>query len=194
MQPALELPFRLRGYDGVVAVSYGRNDDPEYWGFALFDLPFELEFVRGFPLMQATISYDGPGYLALMGWIQVVTVEERTPPETWASVDVYPLHWDTDTPFVTFGHTPAVFDAPGPNPPRANERWSAETFLAITPDGARSRTVVPVLGFLWGYELEQMRATPFPPDVACEADWQRCLPTLTETYPSWGFRPNFLIG
>jgi hypothetical protein len=188
----LELPFRLRGHDGVVSVSYGVNEDPDAWGFDLFDLPFDRALVRGFPLMLATITFAGSGYRALMGWIQVATVEERTPPRTWSSVDVYPMHWETDTPFVTFGHAPALFDAPGPNPPRANERWTAETFLAICPDGARSRIVAPVLGFRWGYELDQMRATPFPPVSSSEEEWRRCLVTLEEGYPSWEFRPAFL--
>ena len=130
LAPVLELPFRLRGHDGVVAVSYGVNEDPDAWGFDVFELPFDRGLVRGFPLMLATIAYAGPGYRALMGWIQVVTVEEHTPPRTWASVDVYPMHWQVETPFVTFGQSPALYDAPGPNPPRANERWTAETFLA----------------------------------------------------------------
>lgn len=192
MRPALELPFRLRGYDGLVSVAYGINEEPEQWGFDLLDLPFALDLVHGFPTMLATIIFAGPGYRALMGWIQAVTVEERTPAGGWASVDVFPIHWEVDTPFATFGHAPAIFDAPGPNPPRASERWTAETFLAICPDGARSRTVVPVLGFRWGYELEQMRATPFPPVTASTADWQRCLKTLMAQYPSWEFQTDFL--
>lgn len=193
MKRVLELRFRLRGYDGTVFVDYGVNDDPPAWGFDLLHLPFDLALVHGFPLLLASIDYAGPGYRALMGWIQVVTVEMRQPEQTVAETDVYPIHWPLDTPFVTFGQHPTVFDAPGPNPPRTDERWTAETFLAVCPDGARTRTVVPVLGFSWGYDLQQMRATSFPPAVATEADWKRCLLTLSDAYPDWEFRSEFLI-
>lgn len=189
----LRIPFRLRGEAGAVSVSYGVNTDPEYWGFGLFDVPFDLALIHGFPVVHATIDFPAPGYRALMGWIQVVTVEEWSPVETWASVDVYPIHWQADTPFAEFGYLPEFFDAPGPNPPRANERWTAETFLAVCAGGARRRVVAPVLGFCWGYELTEMRATPFAPFPASEHDWQRCLATLRESYPAWEFGASFIV-
>ena len=189
MEPALRLPFRLRGRDGLVTVAFGINEDPGAWGFERFDLPFDAGLVRGFPLIFAAVDYPGRGYEALMGWIQVVTVTERDPPRSWATTDVYPVHWGVDTPFVTFGHAPRLFDAPGPNPPRTDERWSAATFLAVCPDGARSRTVVPVVGFRWGYDLAAMHATPIPPSPAGEADWRRCRETLEREYPNWQFAP-----
>jgi hypothetical protein len=85
----LPLPFRLRGHEGIVEVNYGINDDPAVWGFDLFDLPFDPSLVCGFPLMLATVHYDGPGYLALMDWIQVVTVTPDDSSAVWALVDVY---------------------------------------------------------------------------------------------------------
>jgi hypothetical protein len=69
---------------------------------------------------------------------------------------------------------------------------AADFLFYDSPNWARSRIVVPVLGFRWGYELEQMRAAPFPPVQATAADWQRCQLTFEEVYPSWEFRPAFL--
>ncbi len=137
--------------------------------------------------MLATVDYAGRGYDGLMGWIQVVSVEERDPLSAWAATDLYPMHRGSGTPFVTFGHVPSMFDAPGPNPPRSNERWIAETFLAVCPNGARSRSVAPIAGFRWGYELTSMGATPSPPDPTNEADWLRCRTTLVREFPTWTF-------
>lgn len=189
-QPALTIPFYIRGYDGHVSVFYGVNTDPPRWGFRLFELPFDTSLVEGFPVCQAEIAYPGEGYYAFMGWIQVVTVTESTG-RVWASVDVAPMLAQTDSPFADFGYRPTMFDAPGPNPPRSDESWVAETFLAIVPDVARSRRVRAVLGFRWGYSLKDMRACPLAIEVAGESDWQRCLGTLRDQYPAWEFDLRF---
>lgn len=152
-QPALTVPFHVRGYDGRVSVFYGANTDPAHWGFNLLALPFDIALVEGFPVCEAVIDYAGAGYRAAMGWIQVVTHTDLTG-RAWASVDVAPMPWQSDNPLANFGYLSAMFDAPGPNPPRRDETWGAETFLAIVPDVARSRRVQAVLGFRWGYDLK----------------------------------------
>jgi hypothetical protein len=55
-QPALDLPFRLRGYDGQVAVYYTPNQDPVHWGFDVPGLlyePFDLALAKGYPICEA---------------------------------------------------------------------------------------------------------------------------------------------
>jgi hypothetical protein len=183
---SLTIPFHLRGYNGWVSVCYLTNTDPAAWGFNLLALPFDISLAAGFPVCWATIDYAGVGYHAVMGWIQVVTVTDSSG-RTRSSVDVSPIFWQTDSPFADFGHLPTLFDAPGPNLPRANETWVAESFLTIVPDVARSRRVRAVLGFRWGYDLREMRATPRSLELTSAADWRRCVAVLRERYPNWEF-------
>lgn len=192
-QPALVLPFHLRGSAGRVAVFYEANTDPARWGFPLLALPFDVMFAAGFPVCQAVIEYAGEGYHAVMGWLQVVCVTDHAG-HTDVSVDIAPVHAQSDTPFIAYGSLPTLFDAPGPNPPRSDETWLAESFLAIMPDVARSRRVQALLGFRWGYELTAMRPTLLPLQVASEDEWQRCASILRERYPGWDFAPRFTVG
>jgi hypothetical protein len=186
-RPALVLPFRLRGYDGEVSVFYGVNDDAAALGFDLLELPFPSERAHGFPLCAATIDYAGPGYRAAMGWIQVVTVRDAATGEVTPSPDLYPMHYGLETPFAPFGFAPTFFDAPGPNPPRSDETWLADTFLTACPDVARTRRVAPLLAFRWGYELRAARPAALPIEERDLDAWTDVLPTLREAFPSWTF-------
>lgn len=190
-EPALTLPFHLRGYDGTVRVFYAANSAPERWGLGLLNLPFPIERTRGFPVIQAAITYAGPGYHAMMGWIQIVTVRDAASGQSSASLDLFPIQEPHETPFAPFGMTPTLFDAPGPNPPRTDETWIAETFLAICPDVARTRHVVALLGMRWGYELRAGEATSLPVEVLDASAWDTHLPLLRREYPRWTFDAGF---
>jgi len=187
--PALTLPFHLRGHAGQVRVFYEPNTDPSHWGFPFLELPFDIALARGFPVCRAVVDYGGEGYTAVMGWVQVVTVTDTR--GVRASVDVAPMHWQADTPFAEYGYLPTLFDAPGPNPPRSDETWVAESFLCVVPDVARSRRVRAVTGFRWGYALEAMRPTPVAVEPAGETDWHRCLEPLRQRYLAWTFELGF---
>ena len=187
LQPALTLPFDLRGCSGKVTVFYGVNEDPEYWGFGLLNLPFPLESIRGFPVCDARVEFSGPGYYGFMGWIQLVTIRDANTNEVSVSIDQMPNQHGLELPFAEFGYLPTMFDAPGPNPPRSDETWLAETFLVACPDVARTRTVEVVTGFSWGYELEAMKATSLPAQGLELAAWNKHLPYLKQTFPSWTF-------
>lgn len=186
----LTIPFTLRGFKGAVTVRYGPNTDPEGWGFGLLDLPFDLELVRGFPVCEARIKFSRPGYYAFMGWLQLVTAEETQTGETWVSVDTAPNVHDLEVPFSDFGHLPTMFDAPGPNPPRTDETWLAETFLVACPDVARTRTIGVVSGFHWGYRIESLKPTLLPAEVLTLNRWNDHLSYLSATFPSWTFVPS----
>jgi hypothetical protein len=193
-QPDLILPFLLRGHAGRVLVRYGANRDAAALGFGDLGLPFEIGLAHGFPVCEAEVEFAGSGYFAAMGWIQVVTVEAIAPERfSFAEVDTYPALRSADSPFVTFGHLPRFFDAPGPNPPRTDETWTAETFLAVCSDVARTKRVQPVLGFRWGYQLGSMCATPKLLEIAIQDDWIRCTATLEEQFPTWEYLPAFLF-
>ena len=55
--------------DGVVRVSLTRNDDPERWGWRLLGLDVPLEYIVGFPVVEATVDYPAEGYAAVLGWV-----------------------------------------------------------------------------------------------------------------------------
>lgn len=191
LQTTLALPFHLHGFAGRVTVRYGENHDPAYWGFDVLGLPFDIALAQGFPVCEANITYDGPGYRAMMGWIQLVTVRDAHTAREDISMDLLPIQSEADSPFCVFGHAPAFFDAPGPNPPRANEQWLASTFLAVCPDAARTRHVSAVLGFRWGYNLRDGRATLLPLEPLSVSGWSQRLTLLRESYPAWRFAEEF---
>jgi hypothetical protein len=184
----LRLPFRLRGFEGRVEVFCEANHDPRGLGFGLLELPFALERVKGFPVCRAEVGYAGSGYHAVMGWIQLVSVREASG-RSWTEVDLMPNHRDLETPFAAFGYLPTLFDAPGPNPPRSDETWLAESFLAACPDVARSKRVQGVAGFSWGYSLEAARPSLLEVAPLGPERWLAHLPHLEARFPSWTFLP-----
>lgn len=188
--PALNQLFQLRSYAGRVDVYYGVNRDPHWTGFDLLDLPFDLTLTLGYPTIRATIAYDGPGYRAYMGWIQLITNHDPATGVSTSSVDLMPIHAEVDSPFATFGVAPTLFDAPA-NPDHETEDWIADTFLAFCPDIARSRRVAALLGFRWGYALRARRASPLPLTASDAVAWDACLPTLRRQFPTWEFLPGF---
>ena len=70
-------PFRLRGVDGWVEVQYGRNDDPERWGYGVLGMPWPMRLAEDLPVLGAAVKYHADGYAAVMGWIQVVRIASR---------------------------------------------------------------------------------------------------------------------
>ncbi len=120
-----------------------------------------------------------------MGWLSLITVE--TEGETRVVISQVPNQHGLELPFCDFGHLPTMFDAPGPNPPRADETWLAETFLFPCPDVARTRTVEVVTGFRWGYRLERLKPTLLPAEVLSKTRWNDHLAYLREAFPSWTF-------
>ena len=191
---ALEIPFRLRGYDGYVSIAYGEDQDPARWGFdvpGMLYQPFDLELAKGYPVCEARITYDGPGYRAMMGWIQLITHRDPlTGTEKETTVDLAPMLSNADSPFFTFGYAPTFFDAPA-NPDQGTVDWIAETFLVVSPDVARTRTIAALLGFRWGYALRGMRATPLTVEPLGPETWERMREALQADYPTWRFLPGF---
>jgi hypothetical protein len=187
---AFTVPFRLRGHAGVVSIAYETNADPARWGFDLIGLPFDARRTIGFPVFDATVRYDARGYRAVMGWIQLVSVRDTKTGEEDTTVDQLPILRDSDTPFSAIGPAASSFDAPGPNPPRADEVWTAFTFLAVCPDIGRTRRVAPLLAVRWGYTLAGGRPSPLPLETVPLTEWDRLVPVLRRRYPSWEFLPH----
>jgi hypothetical protein len=168
---------------------YGTNHDSSRWGFDLLESPLDLKTFEGFPVFEAAVEYPVPGYRAVMGWVQLVTVRDARTGATETTVDQLPLFRDMEMPFMALGAPATAFDAPGPNPPRTDERWTAFTFLTICPDVGRTRRLSPVLAVRWGHELVAGRATPVPLEVIPLSEWDRLAPVLRARFPSWEFLP-----
>jgi hypothetical protein len=134
---------------------------------------------RGFPVCTAALTYDGEGINAFFGWIHVITAVGEV------TVDLLPNLDQTD-PFYTYGYLPTFFDAPA-NPGHPDGTWRADTFLVLVPDVVRSRVVVPVAGFSWGYDLSASRPTVLPATELQTDDWAEHRDLLEASHPVWVF-------
>jgi len=182
-QPVLTIPFYLRDYPGSVAVYYGVNQNPQHWGFHLFG----REGAAGYPICQAIIDFAGPGYYAFMGWLQLVSIQEAEAEHATIFLDTWPNLFDADVPFAEFGYLPTLFDAPSPDPALDDQTWQAESFLVVCPDVFFSRKIIEVVGFRWGYTIEQAKPTIRPVEVLPQARWNQHLSFLRKRLPSWEF-------
>ena len=185
----LTVPFRLRGADGRVTVRYGTNHDAKRWGFDLLGLPFDLKSLEGFPVFEASVDYPTPGYRSFMGWVQLVTVTDTKTGIAETTVDQLPIFRDLEVPFMGLGAPATAFDAPGPNPPRTDETWTAWTFLTICPDVGRTKRLAPVMAVRWGHVLVEGKPTAVPVEAVSLDQWDRLAPVLRARFPSWQFLP-----
>lgn len=199
--PPDELRFTLRGRAGRVAVRFAANDDPSRWGLDLLQLPWPADLARGLPVIEATVAYDGEGYGAAMGWIQVVRIHvdehsaplvagaEKAPAGEHLWVDVAPSLRDTGVPFVSFGARPVLFDAPVSTESRV--RFVADSFLTASDDALISRRSRPFFGLRWGYATDDGPCELLPP-VRLEVDaWREALPVLRAQFAEWEFEPDW---
>jgi hypothetical protein len=174
----MRIPFTARGHRGTIDVRIEPNDPPRFGHQLVVAKPDENAF-RGFPVCTAALTYDGEGINAIFGWIQVITTAGEV------TVDLLPNLDQTD-PFYTYGYLPTFFDAPV-NPDHPDGTWRADTFLVLVPDVIRSRVVVPVAGFSWGYELVASRPTVLPA-AGLQADgWAGHRDVLAAAHPAWVF-------
>ena len=183
--PTLTLPFACRGDTGTVAVYYGVTADPVGVGFDLLGVDFEQSRFRGFPVIRAEVSFGGEAYRAEFGWLQLIRASTAAN-EADIEVDLPPMLAEAGCPLATFGYLPTMFDAPA-NPDHPDGEWLAETFLVMVPDIARSRRLVALTGFRWGYRLLSGRPTPLPASPIGPERWQANRPTLAEAYQDWSF-------
>lgn len=182
-QPVVTIPFHLRGYPGCVTVSYGVNQDPKPWGFSLFG----KKGAPGYPICLANIEFEGPGYHALMGRLQLVSITPIETQQTTIFLDTWPMLSEMDMPFAAFGYLPILFDAPSPDPTLRDQIWCAETFLVASSDVFFTRRISNVVGFCWGYRIEQKQPIISPVEPLSPARWEYHLSFLRKRYPSWEF-------
>ena len=187
-----KIPFRLRGLKGEVVVEYGINDNPARWGFgeSVLGEAHPPKSAFGFPVVQASVAYEGEGYGAFMGWVQVVRYRLHDTNEHVTVFDVPPQITDTEVPYLSFGIRPTFFDAPGIL--RQEVDWNADAFLVHTPDGLLSRVVGAITGFKWGYRVRSGSVETRPLTLAEESGWERNLRDLQGRYPTWAFGSSWI--
>ena len=181
--------FHLSGLRGEVRVVYGVNSDPAHWGYELLGLDFPSAVANGFPVLRADVTYEGDGYAATLGWVQVVWMRGGEEHEPRVLVDVAPQLIGTGFPYVCFGIEPTMFDAPSTTESEVD--WVARTFLTASPDRLMTRIIEPILGLRWGYVLRG--GVPELRDLtrADDRDWQEARSVLADHFPSWEVRGSW---
>lgn len=182
-------PFRLSGLDGEVVVQYGPNADPARWGYDLLGRDFPSTVAKGFPVLRADVTYEGDGYAATLGWLQVVSMTVAAEREPRTMVDVPPQLIATGFPYISFGIEPTMFDAPSTTD--SDVDWVARTFLTASPDRLMTRVVEPVFGLRWGYTLRE--GLPQLKDLARtgDEDWREARLVIARQFRDWEFRRSW---
>ena len=176
-------PFVAHGLPGMVRVRYGVNRDPAAWGYGALGLPYGIEVAEGFPVVEASVAYEGAGYLAYMGWIQVLRYRFGDG-EVRAEIDRPPAYADIDSPLCASGPCPSFFDAPSTT--RTGVWWRADAFLVVSPDAVMSKTLMPVYGFGWGYDVDGRGAVSVAPCRRLDlAAWAGARSLVTGCHPTW---------
>lgn len=185
MHVGMIIPFHLLEKRGTVTVEYGVNDDPSRWGYALLGEPADV--AKGFPYCRASVVFEGEGYTAVMGWIQIV---EYRGSQKDVVVDTTPQLAEVDVPFAYWGFCPTFFDAPSTT--SKGLIWTADAFLVRSPDAVMSRVIQPICGFHWGYTTQSELPTLLPLTELPLAAWTRACAVLQVHYPNWVFLPEWV--
>jgi hypothetical protein len=194
-------PFRLRGVEGSVSVSFQANEDPEGWGYGALGLAWPTTLAAGLPVLTARTECSLDGYAAVMGWIQIVRIDvlesstslvagdEKAPAGHHEWVDGPPQLSGLGVPFTSFGVRPTLFDAPAST--ESDTTFFADSWLTASPDALISRKSFPVLGLRWGYSTRTGQPHELhEPALLDESHWAEALPLLRETFPDWQFEPG----
>ena len=182
------IPFELSSRQGGVTVRYGENRDPAHWGYDLLGLKFPWEVSHGFPVVSADVAYEGDGYAAIFGWVQVVWMSVVDKP-TEVLVDVAPQLIGSGVPYISFGVKPTMFDAPSTTDREV--QWAARTFLTASPDRLMTRVLSPVVGFRWGYTIRAGDVAVADLVAASGEDWLLGREVLTNQFPGWQITEAF---
>lgn len=123
----LDIEFRHHGYMGWTYVSSGRNRGVRSSGFPAISEKFTDSMVRCFPVIQASVSFQGKGYEAMFGWLQVISHDFGHGEEDF-SVDLAEQFSEFRNPFCYYGYKPTLYDAPR-HAAEVLKVWKAYSFL-----------------------------------------------------------------
>ncbi len=174
-----DFPFTARERPGTVSVTVSENLDP----LGVGSVPAAL----GFPTACATVEHEATGYLAMLGWVQLVG--EATPRESELRYDVDPfvLFEGIATPYAIYGARPELFDAPYRSDRTLSLGWLAHSFLCMAPSSPFDREVEAVVGFSWGFNMDAGELELVGPKALSREDWSQHLDLLADAYPGWEF-------
>jgi hypothetical protein len=148
---------------------------------------------EGFPTCTATVEFEGKGYDAFFGWVQLVRSTDNSSEGREFEMDPFFLFQDVPSPYCFFGFKPTLFDAPS-RQTRKPMAWLAHSFLAFTPPEAelfvdlKNRRVTFLLGFSWGFDIDSNANIVLRPINKLDAiEWNPHLAFLRKTYPTWNF-------
>jgi hypothetical protein len=189
---SLEIEFRLRGRTGHAVITCFDNEDPERWGYSFLEPPHDAVPAQGFPVCAARLRYDGEGYAAVMGWIQVVrSIGAAGDPRVGYLVDRPPMFASSGMPFAYFAPRPDFFDAPSMSSRDGEVQWQADCFLCFCPGGGIRPVAAALFGFTWGYELYNGEVRPRSLGRLPGSAWDRHLDLLRQECPAWTFLKGF---
>lgn len=179
----MDIEFTLRDVDGLVSVTYSRDDRNEPVGSAAES--------SGFPTCHASVHYPAQGYDALLGWVQLVRSDDNTSQGREYEIDPLDFLGELPHPFCWIGLSPQLFDAPSRSP-RTDLDWAAHSFLCVPDTGAGAGLEVhALLGFTWGFRIRDEEVQLVPPTPLGPTDWNQHVDALAERYPSWRFIDGF---
>ena len=171
----MRFDFTLRELPGAVDVTLVPNEHPEALGCRATGL--------GFPVCTATVSFEGRGYTATLGWIQVVRSTDGLVGGTRFEMDPYEPLGILPHPFCWFGFAPTLFDAPS-RARLVDTDWTAHSFLSFI--GA-PHEVRAILGFSWGFVIRKQAIAAEAVAPLAPETWDAHLPLLHRDHPAWRF-------
>lgn len=178
----MEIAFTHQGQRGRVSVFVETTSEPMTLG--------AREGAKGLANSMATIEFAGRGYLRLLGWVQLVRSTDNTFHGRQFEMDPFDpfgLYGGAPSPYCWYGITPTLFDAPSRDE-RVRLDWLAHSFLAASPLRGNRRVVTPLLGFAWGFLVDDNGKVALKPVTSLTAaDWEAHLPYLRDCYPEWQF-------
>lgn len=173
------VPFSARGRPGEIAVTVSENLDPLGVG--------SVPAASGFPTVCATVEYEATGYLAMLGWVQLVGEASPRGSELRYDVDPFVLFEGITTPYPIYGARPELFDAPYRSDRTLSLDWLAHSFLCVAPSSPFAKEVEAVVGFSWGFNMEAGELEIVGLNSLSRDDWSSHLDLLSTTYPAWEF-------
>lgn len=174
----LNLPFAHNGVVGAITAVCEPNDHPALRGCA--------EGSLNLPFLTATIASKLSGYCAMVGWVQLVRSSDNASKGAAFEMDPFSLFAEVESPYCFYGHLPTLFDGPS-RASRNDMSWIAHTFLAVSPVRPVARSVRPLAGFSWGFDIRAQHITFREPTALTENEWRDHLPVLRAAFPNWSF-------
>jgi hypothetical protein len=177
------------GRSGIVRVYYGTGSRASDSGFPAVKGWQKMGATgAGFPAIKGTVETHRPGYWGYLGWIQWLTQEYAGESSPDGKVDRLPSFQSLNSPFLSMGYAPSVFDSPAfsAQPP---ENFRARLFLCTLPIMSRREPISPLVGFTWGFRRRNQGEghVRLPLEKATARDWKQVRAELVQRLPTWKY-------